>query len=327
MDTTINKKAKKVASMGQKRKRDMIFYWSIAILPIIQVLIFYFGINIKSILLSFQEFQNDGISYGYFFKTSDIFGNIRQAALDLINEDRISGALGNSLISYCTGLLITLPLALIFSYYVMKKMPMSKFFRVILFMPSIICAVVLTYIYSLAVNNLIPDIIQNFSDPETFNKADFQLLSKIETRFWTILVYQVLTSFSTNVLMYSSAMSAVSSEMLESARIDGVTDFGELIKIVIPTIFPTITTFLVVGVANIFINQMFLVDFYGGQASPQTWTIGYYMYFKTVLQADKVAQMADYPYLAAMGLVFTLIIAPITMLVKYLLEKFGPSED
>ena len=35
--------------------------------------------------------------------------------------------------------------------------------------------------------------------------------------------------------------------------------------------------------------------------------------------------MADYPYAAAMGIVFTLVATPITLGTKYLLEKFGPS--
>jgi hypothetical protein len=36
--------------------------------------------------------------------------------------------------------------------------------------------------------------------------------------------------------------------------------------------------------------------------------------------------MADYPYAAAMGIVFTLIATPITLITKYLLEKYGPSQ-
>jgi hypothetical protein len=43
--------------------------------------------------------------------------------------------------------------------------------------------------------------------------------------------------------------------------------------------------------------------------------------------AKSSATIADYPYAAAGGLLFTLVVAPITIVTKSLLEKYGPSED
>jgi hypothetical protein len=39
------------------------------------------------------------------------------------------------------------------------------------------------------------------------------------------------------------------------------------------------------------------------------------------------AGMTEYPHVASMGLLMTIIVAPITLLARYLLEKFGPSVD
>ena len=208
----------------------------------------------------------------------------------------------------------------------MKKLPGSKFFRVILFMPSIICVVALVYIYTIVADQLVPDIIKMISDNPNFKKSEYQLLANVDTRFNAVLFYSMFFGFATNVLMYSSAMSGVSEEMIEAAHIDGITDFGELIHIIIPSIFPTLTTFLVVGVAGFFTGTLNLVEFYGDSADFSVSTIGYYMYKETALKSNSVAKM-NYPYLSAMGLVFTLFAAPMTLLVQYLLTKFGPSED
>ena len=37
--------------------------------------------------------------------------------------------------------------------------------------------------------------------------------------------------------------------------------------------------------------------------------------------------MTDYPFLSSLGLLMTIVAAPLTLIVKYLLEKFGPSVD
>ena len=92
----------------------------------------------------------------------------------------------------------------------------------------------------------------------------------------------------------------------------------------LPSIFPTISTFLITGVAGIFINQAGLFDFYGDGAQPISYTIGYYLFVKVVGGSGGTA---EYPYAAAAGLAMTFVAAPLTLLVKYLLEKYGPSED
>jgi len=320
-------KAQKNNSLAQKRKKDLIFYCCLIFIPLLQVAIFYIGVNFRSILLSFQEFRTDGITYEYIIKQNGVFGNFKDVFVDLFTDAAMLVAMKNSAIAYVSGIIIVLPLALVFSYYIMKKLPGSKFFRVILFMPSIICVVALTYIYSMVADQLVPEFIKFFSDDTIFKKSEYQLLANADTRFGAVLFYGMFFGFATNVLMYSSAMSGVSEEMIEAAHIDGITDFGELIHIIIPSIFPTLTTFLVVGVAGFFTGTLNLVEFYGGSADFSVSTIGYYMYKETALKANPLVAKMNYPYLSAMGLVFTLFAAPMTLLVKYLLTKYGPSEE
>jgi uncharacterized FAD-dependent dehydrogenase len=62
---------------------------------------------------------------------------------------------------------------------------------------------------------------------------------------------------------------------------------------------------------------------YGENAPDGVQTYGYYLYVKT--QGAK--SVAEYPILSAMGVLMTVVVVPVTMLVKQLLEKYGPSED
>jgi ABC-type polysaccharide transport system permease subunit len=93
-----------------------------------------------------------------------------------------------------------------------------------------------------------------------------------------------------------------------------------MIYIVLPLIYPTFVTFMVVGVGGIFTGQMGLYSFFGPSADETIQTFGYYL-FKTT----KAAGESDYPFLATMGILMTLVAAPLTFFVKWLLEKLGPS--
>jgi ABC-type sugar transport system permease subunit len=224
----------------------------------------------------------------------------------------------NSLVVYFLSLVIGTPLGLFFSYYIYKKMPGSSAFRVLLFMPSIVSGIVMVAMFQFFVEQAVPQLWK-----DVFGIEIRGLIENPDTRFGTILFFCIWSGFGTSVLMYSNAMSGISQEIVESAHLDGATGIREFISITFPMIFPTLSTFLITGVAGIFTNQFALYSFYGGGASPEIQTYGYYMYMKT----KNATSEAEYPILSAMGLWMTVVAVPLTLVVKWLLEKFGPSED
>lgn len=123
--------------------------------------------------------------------------------------------------------------------------------------------------------------------------------------------------------MYSNAMSGIPQEIVESAHLDGATGINEFWRITLPMVYPTLSTFLITGVAGLFTNQINLYSFYGGSAPESVQTYGYYLFTRTQLAKSE----SEYPLLSAMGLLFTMVIVPLTFGVKWMLEKFGPKED
>ena len=307
-------------------KRKLIFYILMVSLPILQYLIFYIYVNFNSILMSLQQYRVIDNKQVYVFDFNDLFANYRKVLNEIFHAQWMIGTIKNSAKLYFISLITVTPLALIFSFYIIKKFKGSKFFRVVLFLPNIISSIVLVSIYQILADNIIPDLLVKqlgWVPQEDYGK--FQLLTNVETRFNTILFFCLFLSFGVNVLMYSGAMSGVSNEIIEAAHIDGCGDFRELIYIILPSVYPTLTTFIVVGVAGFFTNQMHIYDMYGGgdKADSSIWTLGYYMYKNTVGEKGKDL----YPYLSAMGIVFTLVAAPISIFVKWAMEKYGPSEN
>lgn len=311
MEATANKSIKEKKPLTGRQK-DLIFYCLMMIWPVAQFCVFYIGVNFNSILLSFQDID---IVNG---TTTWTFEKIIQAFQDMTSSKNLLLTAQNSLLVYFLSLIIGTPLGLFFSYYIYKKMPGSGAFRVLLFMPSIVSGIVMVAMFQFFVEQAVPQL---WSD--LFGIKIKGLIENPETRFGTILFFCIWSGFGTSVLMYSNAMSGISQEVVESAHLDGATGFREFIHITFPMIFPTLSTFLITGVAGIFTNQFALYSFYGGGAPNDIQTYGYYMYMKT----KNATSEAEYPILSAMGLWMTIVAVPLTLLVKWALEKFGPSED
>jgi ABC-type sugar transport system permease subunit len=298
---------------GKRRTGETVFYVSVIALPLLQFCIFYIGVNANSLALSFRSY--DTLTGAYSFAG---FKNFADFAHRFVSDSVLKSGTVNSLILYFVGLIVGLPLSLLFSYYIAKKMPSSGFFRVMLFVPSIISAVVTAIMYTLMTDRILPEIMKKLGvtmEP---------LFSSASTRFGAIVFYNVWISFGTSVLLYAGSMSQISESVSESARLDGANSMQEFIHIALPSVYPVITTFLVVGIAQIFMNQGAIYTFYqDSPPDPKLYTLGYYLFVRVI---GRSASLADYPYAAAGGLLFTCVAIPLTLLGKWALEKFGPKE-
>ncbi len=309
----LHRPSTKAKSMSASRREALIFYISILALPLLQLCIFYVVINVNTIKLSFQEYNHDTGKYSFAG-----FDNFKLFIHNLQHLTVLDYAVKNSAIAYLTGLCIGLPLNLIFSYFMYKKIIGHGFFRVILFLPQILSSIVMSLMFTFFVDRGLPSLFA------MFDWTMPALLVKEATAFKTIVFYCIWAGFGSQIIIYSTAMSSVDESLIEVGKLEGITALQEFFRIVLPLIYPTITTFLVVGIAGFFTNQANLYNFYGQSAQEYTQTLGYYM-FVTVIGSN--ATLGDYPYASAAGILFTMIAAPLTLLVKHLLEKYGPKTE
>ncbi len=307
----LNKSKNKVGRTGNK--------WVYALLmafPVLHFCVFYVYVNANSIAMAFQNVDPvTGEITLTFANFADQFKFLTTGpALNMLRV---------SLLGYVIHLVVGLTTGLMFAYYVYKKRTMSSMFRVLMFLPSIIPAIVLVTIYRYFADNAFPEIIAGL-----FNLTETPqgLFSNNETRLAVIIFYDIFVSFGTSVLVYTNKMDSIEPSLIEAAKIDGATQFQEFWHIVLPMTFSTISVFLVTGVASIFMNQMFLFSFYGWAPPADLDTFGYYFFRKTseaTTYNDKQALCS----LSALGLIFSAIAIPLTFGVRYLLHRYGPKED
>ena len=296
-----------------KNLNNYLFVALFLFLPVGSWAFFFFTTNISSIIMAFQHIDLDGN------KTWAGLNNFKEFIQNCISDgDILAISAINSLKNYLICLLICMPFYIFFSYYIFKKTFASKFVQSVSMIPRIIPGMVISLVFMSFVEESIPDIavkIFHTKIPNFFTDPKYT--------YGTTLFYTIWLSFSTSLIVYPNAMNGIDKEIFESAELDGVDNvFTELWYIILPLIYPTLETFLITGFAGFLTESGPLVTFWYTYAPKETQNIAYYYYKETFF----VSNETGYPLLSAGGLIMTAIIAPLTHLLKRILDKYAPYE-
>lgn len=113
--------------------------------------------------------------------------------------------------------------------------------------------------------------------------------------------------------MLSGAMTHIDESIIEAAKIDGVTMGKEITHVVIPLVWPTLSTLMIFQFVNLFGSTGPILLF--TQGAYDTRTIAYWIY-------EQVYYGSSYFYPSAIGMIFTLIGTPIALGMRKLLNSF-----
>lgn len=299
---------------SRKIVRERTFVYLFLAYPLLLFAVFYVYVNVDSFVLAFQQVNIDS--------TREFVGlsNFKHFLSELFSgEGLIRISFINSLIIYAVGICVSLPLQLLFSYMLFKKCFAHKVIRVLIMMPSIIS----TFVFCLVFSNFAGSALQ-----ATMRSLGFEnfpnLMDNSKYVFGTTLFYSIWVSFSTSLIIYPNAMRSIDPGIYESAQIDGVcTMWQELRHIILPLIFPTLSTFLVLGFAAMMTDSGALVPFFMYSAPAPAYNMGYYL----TVQVFSEPNPMKYPGAAAAGMILTIVIAPLTILLRYFLDRIDPTGD
>ena len=295
------------------RKRDKkttIFIILMLAYPVIQFLVFWLGMNVSSFTMAFSNIGVNGETFVGWANFEEIFRSFAEP--------------GNLIKTYCLNSLSLFPLivfgivpiSLIFSYFLFKKVFLYKFYRVVFYLPACISAVVLTMLFTYMIE---PQTGPVFKILESLGwisgEASYTGLLGSESTAWgTILVFSIWTGLSTNLVMFCSAMSRVPQEILESGNLDGAGMFTEMTSLIIPIIWPTVSTMIVMGMLEVFTWFMPSLLMTNGGPNGATGTIGLHI-------INGATQIRGKYEVASFGIMMTLIAAPILLTLRYFMNR------
>ena len=313
----------KKTKYSSRLKKRALFYTCIVAPFMIQFAIFYFYVNIETFVLAFQKYVmvSPGKPYKILFAGTENFA----VAFDWLISN--SHYYLNTLKFYFFELVIGFTLALLFSYYLYKRLPGHSMFKYFLFVPHILSGLLLVILYTFIVEDAYKAVCQNwFGMTEVYGLLSGNQPTAV--RFTTIVVFVIWLSFGTKVLVYTGTMESIDPSMVESANLDGVNILQEFWFITMPMIWTTFMTFFITMLAGVFTNQMSLFTFYASAAPDDISNIGYKLYISTLnanLAESSNTKFLNYPALSAVGLIITAVLTPITLGVRKIMIKFGPN--
>ena len=294
-------------------KEKLVFICLILAVPIIHWLVFWLYINIQSIILAFQDMRTGEFTFYNFEK---FWGELTKPL-----ANNIGVAIRNTLLYFANSIIVIMPLSLVISFFIYKKILFYKGFRIIFYLPAIISGIAMVQAYTRFIAPKGPlGAIVKFFGGEMLGEG---LLANKSSATWTILVYCIWTGFTSNVLLYSGGMARIPIEVLESAKLEGCGPFREIVSIVLPLIWPTISTMIVFAMTGLFSSSGPILLFTQGQY--ETTTLSYWI-FEQVYGGGKFGGSGSYNLVSCTGLCFTLVGVPVILTVRYLMEKVDSVE-
>ena len=299
-------------SFRAKFIRHSIFAAAVLILPLAWWAFSFFFTTTDTILLAFKKYDYDYSAYYWCG-----FDNIVSVINEMLGDgNTLNTSFRNSFLIWGINILFRLPVSVIISYSLYKKVAGTGAFKIILFLPSIVSGMVWVIIYKFLIEYGVPTILG-------VNPREMTSLLNVQpTDLVLLIVYTEWLGLAANMVIYTGAMSRVPPSLVEAGQLDGLTDFKELIYIVLPLIFPTLSVVLTTAVIGIFTSSLPTYEFYGQDTKPHLYTFGYYTFIKGFNQSPK-----EIPMVSALSLIVSCLATPFTLLTRWALEKFGPTVE
>ena len=299
-----------------KRTRDYIFVGLMLLYPVLQFALIWSFVNIQSVLNAFRQTDvvTGNVNYGLqnfidYFK--NLFNNpSHYNGTTWINDTAI--VLLNSLAIGIITVFISLPLSLLSAYFLHKKMPFAHVFRAIFFLPNIIPVVALTFAFKTAIDGnygYLYDFFIAIGMPDAF-------IVKTPYSIIVLIIYLIWAGLGYNIIFISGAIGRIPKELFESAQLDHAGYFKEFVHVVIPCIWPTVVTLVVIGMTNVltlYLQPLLLTN--ADNAAAYTISMSIFL--------DASGDGSAFGKASAFGLMLSLIWAPVILMTrKFLSKKF-----
>lgn len=127
-------------------------------------------------------------------------------------------------------------LALLFAVALDSGIRAQKFYRTALFVPCLVSAVIVGYVWLKLYSNVLPEINDIFG-----TKINFQLFGSSDTVLGGLLIANNWQWVGYWMLIYLAGLQSVPAELHEAAKVDGASPVKRFIHVTVPMLAPAIT--------------------------------------------------------------------------------------
>ena len=305
------KSKKQTSTVAVAKKKRMswnlrLFIIFCCAVPVINWLVFYIHVNLSSFQLAFLDVKGNFslVNFERFYR-------------ELTSETSdLRLAFKNTLLTFAIGT-VYFPIQVLVSYFIYKKVPGSGLWRILFFLPRILFGVATSMIVirMLSVRGFVAEGVKEMLQLSQVP----DLLADSRYANITVLVHLFWLSFPGDLIIWGGTFARIPEDVLESARIDGVTWWQEFTKIIVPIVWPTFALTFVLRFCGLFgaTGDAFLLT--GGEFG--TMTLSCWMFLEALGSTGGDHTNVSFAYLSAVGMVLTVISVAISLVIRKWTDK------
>ena len=247
--------------MKNDRKRTFL----LITLPILALFVVFNTVPlIQGVIYSFTNFKGFG-SY-------DWLGF--QNYIDLFQDSRVGGSYLFTFKLAIVATIVTNVIALILALGLNSKIRAKGFFRGMYFIPNVLGALVVGYIFRYLFTYILPAFGQAIGS-ETLSGS---MLSNVNLAWVAIVIVCAWQAIAMNTIIYISGLQTVPEDIYEAGALDGATGWKKFRHLTFPLIMPFFTINMVLCVKNFLMVFDQIMSMTQGGPSQSTESISYLIY-------------------------------------------------
>lgn len=294
-----------------KKKRNIkraLFIIGTLAIPILHFCVFYIYVHAEAFVMAFQRYDVNGNLYWTLENFEIVFKSFQSGGIGV-------EALRNTMIYYLIAVFQTLIIGPIFAYFSYKNLWGDTLRRVLGAGAGLMSGVVVTTIVSLLfepggpISKLFTNMYGLDMPAQIFNDSRFAMKG--------LIIYTVWWGLGINYYI-RGAMMRIPEDVIEYAKLDGVSWIRELTSIILPLCWPTIMTLLILSSTSLLMSSSQEYLFTGGDYG--TTTIAHWLW---VQQLNAKPNSNSLYFVGALGMTLSFVTIPIVFGLRAILEKFN----
>jgi len=269
-------------------------------------------------VLAFSLIVPLGVSVYFSFTDSEGFGEFRNVGFDnyvaILTDDPVFWrSLRNVVVLIIATIFVQNPIAFVLAAILSRMSArLSRILRTIYFVPAVLSLVVVAKLWADVFNPTF-GILNKMLHAVGLDAIAMSWLSDPRTALPAVIWIILWQGFGWAVFFYYAGLMTVPRDLEEAARVDGANAFQTYTRVIIPYLFPVISTVIVIDVISS-MKQMELIYLTTNGAPGQlTQFLGVYLYQKAFVAGE-------YGYGNAISVLFVIVSVGLTLLVQRLMR-------
>jgi raffinose/stachyose/melibiose transport system permease protein len=165
--------------------------------------------------------------------------NYRTLFTDSNYAPRFWGALKNNFVFFAVHMLVQNPIGLLLASLLAEKGRLRRFYRTVLFMPTVLSVVIIGFIWQLILNPLW-GVSESLLEIVGLGQLFQPWLGQADSALVTVSLISVWQFVGIPMILFYTALIGIPDELIEAARVDGASGWHTFWHIKFPLILPTV---------------------------------------------------------------------------------------